>query len=333
MGTDQEGRALNIGLCLILIVALISITGCLDDALPAEQRNGGQATENKEGSSCAGIGDTLDRDICLWDAAVQQALMIPAEETSCAEITDPVLHYFCIRLFFRPHIAVFMPHRTGTQDPFSWTEPTISSECASGDFYKWQMCTLLTTFDKGRSKPETACEEFNQGMRGACQFLGAISLVMSSSSQEELTNRLQGFCPTIADGAWRSECYYLLADELASARPVGDISVIARACEDSYDCDVWDFHCSNHVVQLMPSEDGKRFCSELRQELQEACWMGWGREKARQSNSQNTESKEELCIELGSQWRNSCEEGILEFEREHPPPALEEGIEYGPTMK
>jgi len=331
MGTGQGDEARSIWLRLVLIVALISMTGyLLVGSRRVEQdrhatRPSEPALDNRNASSCAGIKDPVNRDICLWDGAAQQALLLPLpQETDCADISDTVLQYLCIRLFYRPHMAQFMPHR----DTLGWKEPfDAGSECTSGEAHERALCTLLT-LDKDIEAPETTCEGFMEPMRTACMFFVATSLMMSSSSQEELIRRLQGFCPKIPDGAWRSECHYLLADELASARPVGDMSVIVKACEASHDADIWDFHCAGHVVQLMPSEDGKVFCREIRSGLQESCWRGWGRESARQ-----TEGRGEPCLNLDSRWRRSCEEGVEEFLTEDSPPRLEEGIEYGPVMK
>ena len=281
------------------------------------------ANELQNHTLCDRIYNPLVKDICHRDAVLRENskfhcnmlfTFIPVfeyfEEVSCLPIDDPWIQYVCVRLHkMRPHMGKFMSKRPVRIEALP---PDLPEECDQYDGYHRLFCTYSLVADLSKSDMNAAlgiCNRISdEKLRGECKFFIAIPIAIGIEEEtEKKIATLMDFCQEVSNPSWKSECYYLLADELTWKMSIEDIEEIARACEASVEAR--DYVCPDHVVQMMPRESGILFCEAIDEQNKPSCWYGWGYERERDRFRSN-DAFTDPCEDVPTEWRKDCWDGF-----------------------
>ncbi len=264
------------------------------------------AIENEEAEACQRIHNSLIKDICYRDISLaKQRWPVLVDDDSCYFISDSVLQYLCLRTYFRPHILGFQLQRP-LHAPVEWNG--TAPECEDYDSYHHRFCihqkaTRLTHFDLQAAM--SLCNRFEDlNINGECMFHIAttLSLHLNTSATTGL-DTIKKFCEGISHPSWKSECYYLLADELALHSPTVHFNEITSLCKESNRA--VNYACISHVAQLMTPPEGVAFCFMQNESYQLNCFMHVGVRTGRTFTKDIPEGTA-ICTNLPNSFKGIC---------------------------
>lgn len=277
------------------------------------------AVVNEEPNTCELIDDTTMRDLCYWNAylKLRQLAGGSGESIICQHISDPIHQYVCSRLEWRPHMLNFLASEPLQGEPDALKE---LGECngLGPDYVFPCICrevAHLATADMDKAR--TICDQLGEDLLiGQCKFYIASAVVMDLKvNTSEKIDLLMDFCKEVGHPSWRSECYYLLADELALQSPQGHLDEIATACMES--TQAIDYSCFDHVVWNLPSGDSIiEFCESMGPvckiidtRYKKDCWEWLGLNLAR-SLMDDIPRAIEICNRFPVEFRDYCLKGF-----------------------
>jgi hypothetical protein len=196
------------------------------------------------------------------------------ENEQCDLITDSFQRYNCMRMIQRPHMWAFISNPT----TLKFDSKSLKGNCKNeNDFETFKCIVSQALIEKNDSLSWEVCSKFNQiSLQGECQYF----LMIKYISTLELKTRskivqINKQCNLIKYLNWKSECFYLLADELTLLSDYTNyLNEINVACDDS--TNVVDYSCYSHVVFNMELVDIQDFCSILSQKYLPECYRGYG---------------------------------------------------------
>lgn len=197
----------------------------------------------------------------------------------CELIDDIYLRAVCLRKQrYRPHMNMFVT----TAKASSIKQQNFDDDKCPGfeDDYSKLVCRYVNAAYYAKKEPEKAhelCHRLqDEKLVGECSFYVAVSLVMSLAEDTgSKINQLMDFCGKIKNPNWRSECYFLLADELAFLELADTyLDAIVSACKHSENAR--DFGCFSHVAMILPYETQKQFCNIVARKAMPGCYWGMG---------------------------------------------------------
>jgi len=231
------------------------------------------------------IEDDLIRDVSYWtfiskefgDDLHEKFGDDLHENYDCNLIENTYLRYMCIRLGFRPHMVSFITMGItysakndfdSLLDKCSYYEGNIKLFCI------YTNAAIIARYNF--SQAIHICNQLNDGMLiGECSFYIASSFAMNIAHKtSKRIDLIMDFCEKIIHPDWKSECYYVLADELALTKPER-LEDIAIACRKSNLAG--DYGCFDHIEYLLPTEKLLEFCG-LTESFNEKvdCFLGFG---------------------------------------------------------
>ena len=230
--------------------------------------------ESSEKIKCSNFEDGLIRDTCYRDLNMKKFFIIDYQEKNCHFIDNSYLQYMCLRKGFRPHMIEFMTNKNSKIDFTNFLK-----ECKGYDKYHALFCTYLqaTKFAVDDfNKAKEICNKIkDKKLKGECSFYIATAYVINiNEDSNEIVDFLMDFCSEIENFPWKSECYYLVADELSLKNDLRYIQDINKACTESYITK--DFSCFNHVTFFMEIETIKIFCGDVNKMGKDQCYVGLG---------------------------------------------------------
>jgi len=116
------------------------------------------------------------------------------------------------------------------------------------------------------------------------------------------------FCDTFTNPSWKSECYYLIADELVLSNPGKYFDVITNACTKSDDA--MYYSCFGHVTILMASDDAKKFCEFVPDNKKDYCYEGYGYNIGKDPVNKSLSLLFEKCNSVSNQ--DACFTGLIQ---------------------
>ena len=247
---------------------------------------------------CGGIENGFIKDLCY----------LSDKNEKCYLIEDIYLQYICLRLGHRPHMLDFITTKSTTlKKDFS----NILEECKDYDKYHHLFCiyTNVASLAKDNlSEAKHICNQLkDEHLIGECKFYIASSIVMNiNKDTPKKINLINGICKEINNTNWRSECYYILADELAMTKPEY-LEEIANACRKSNLA--IDYACFDHVTQFLSIEKTIELCNflEITNEKKD-CFIGFG-QIINWSNG-GISAKIPVCKKLPDPFKFSCFNGL-----------------------
>lgn len=226
----------------------------------------------------------------------------------CYKIEDISTKYVCNRLRSRGHMSSFInkPIELCTQDL-----PNIA-ECSNddkNDKYKCLINLAIQKFSLDESASEKVCSKIrNSNLRGECKFYLIINYIPKLILYpEKYYNSINDFCSEIVNPSWKSECFYLMADEL-TLNSIGNESfdLIINACIQSDDS--FQYACFNHNAQLM-KDRGKDFCNSVPEDKKDYCFSGYGFYQGDKLLNESLMKLIELCKD--TKYVKSCMTGVI----------------------
>ena len=272
--------------------------------------------ENKS-IPCKDIENDFIRDVCYLEKKDNYG------DDGCYLIKDIYLQYMCLRLEFRKHMLYFI---TNKFTPLKNNINNILEECKDYDEYHNLFCiyTNVASLAKDNlSEAKHICNQLkDEHLIGECKFYIASSIVMNiNKDTPKKINLINGICKEINNTNWRSECYYILADELAMTKPEY-LEEIANACRKSNLA--IDYACFDHVTYLMPVERIMEFCNLLKNNKEKIdCFDGWGHIISRKGDISLGIS---TCNKFSVEFRNKCFLGLSYGIGRHFSPNISSGI-------
>lgn len=277
-------------------------------------------------NDCARLNQPLLMDTCyfeyamtLEDKAKEEFLCFgkPAEEPECKAldpqlacrlIKNPYLAYTCFRVFMRPHMKEFA---TKGEMAAGASVPDIGAICDTYKHYQKLFCLYLHAASLARSDLAAAgriCSSFSDELlMGECEYYVSTSLVMMlGEDMSGVVATLMEFCGNVSYPPWKSECYFVLADELVLLPDSSDED-IALACRRS--SETHDYWCTHHVAYEMAPEGARRFCDAVDDDYKPHCYLAYG-EVLTLHFMDNVSRVMRGCSSVPSELRNYCFEGI-----------------------
>jgi len=223
------------------------------------------------------IENDLIRDVSYWTFIARRFGDDLYERYDCNLIENTYLQYMCRRLYFRQHMISFIT--TGVTYSVKNNFDSLLDKCSYYDGNIKLFCIYTNAAIIARynfSQARSICNQLNDEMLiGECSFYIASSFAMNIAHKtSERIDLIMDFCEKIVHPDWRSECYYVLADELALTKPER-LEDIAIACRKSNLAK--DYRCFNHIEHLLPTEKLLEFC-DLTESFNEKvdCYLGFG---------------------------------------------------------
>ena len=251
---------------------------------------------------CENIENEFIRDICYFEKKDDGR-----ESNVCYSIENTYLQYMCLRRGFRKHILYFTTTKfISLKHDFS----NILEECKDYDEYHNLFCiyTNVASLAKDNlSEAKHICNQLeDEHLIGECKFYIASSIVMNiNKDTPKKINLINGICKEINNTNWRSECYYILADELAMTKPEY-LEEIANACRKSNLA--IDYACFDHVTQFMSKKKGVIFCNLLENINEKSdCFQGWGQII---NWSEDISVSITPCNEISIEFKSDCFRGL-----------------------
>jgi len=232
------------------------------------------------------------------------------EEKNCGEIHNIYIKFVCLRRTTgRPHINLFITKNTTS---LNFNISSISQSCSIFDQYPAFYCIYTEAAELSMTNMGDALNECNKipdtQKRNECMFYIEISQISEiSKNTEEKIEFLMNYCDSFIDQDWKSECYFLIADELTFLDSESYLKNIAIACNKSYTAR--DYYCFHHQVFHMPLEISIEFCDLIDQKHKERCYMAFGHTLGDRSMNKNINVTRE-CNKLNKEFRYNCYKGL-----------------------
>lgn len=156
------------------------------------------------------------------------------------------------------------------------------------------------------------CEKFsNELIQGECKFLVEISAISNlESNTKNMTLSLLDFCQNISSSAWKSECYFLLADELSYLSDFENyLDLMYIACNQSNR--VNEYGCLDHVAINLPQEYIKEFCKFAKGDYKNKCYKGYGYKLGTNLTKNEFMNAYDKCAKLENELLSGCVDGLL----------------------
>jgi len=256
------------------------------------------------------IENDLIRDVSYWTLIIKEVEDGLHENYDCNLIENTYLRYMCIRLGFRPHMAGFIT--SGATYSAKNDFDSLLDKCNYYDGNIKLFCVYTNAAIMARynfSQAGDVCSQLNdERLIGECSFYIASSFAMNIAHKtSERIDIIMDFCEKIIHPDWRSECYYVLADELALQKPER-LEDIAIACRKS---NLAMFYgCFDHVEHLLPTEKLLEFCGLTESSNEKGdCFLGYGVTISRRFQD-NINSAIPACNKIPIEFRNYCFEGL-----------------------
>lgn len=262
---------------------------------------------------CENISNILLKDICYFLAITggDSIIDIKSSTNSCDLIKNIYLGSLCRRLGYRPHMLIFITTKlSNIQNDFN----NIVSDCHFSDKIHNLFC--IYAYVAGIAKDhlfeaKKICNKLNESqLIEECKYY--IASTFTFNMDENTSNKIliiEELCKEIIDLNWRSECYYVLADELA-LQTTNYLEKINTACSNSSLAK--DYNCFNHVLYLLPPENTIKYCNLIEESRKNDCYKTY----ARILEGQN-EEKVVACAKVPVSYKNSCYVGIGEGAASH----------------
>lgn len=273
--------------------------------------------QDMEYTECNIITDPLLRDLCYWGFIYEgyhTDVNPNFDRDLCYSMDNFFLSKICLRMTYRPHMLTFM---TSPFTKINVKLNNISEECSDYDNYSALYCSYLQAAKIAKNdmvKASAICSNLkDQRIVGECGFYVATSLSTNIiKNPEGEIAKIDNFCKTISYPFWRSECYYLLADELGLLKYQGyniSLATIEKECTSSRK--IADFYCYDHLLSFLTFEDFMEMCSLIDdQTLVGECYFALGKQSLRNSDFSTSLAIEE-CRKLGDRFRDECIKGVF----------------------
>ena len=220
--------------------------------------------------SCENIKSDFIKDLCYLEKKDD------SESINCYSVENTYLQYMCLRIGFRPHLLGFITTKfSSLKNDFS----NLLEECKDYSKYHNLHCIYTNVASLAKDnllEAKNICSQLkDEKLIGECKFYIASSIAMDiGKDTSKKIDLLMNLCKEISHISWRSECYYVLADELAMTKPEY-FREIANACRKSNLA--IDYACFDHVTYLMPVEKTLELCNILKSIKEKTdCFRGGG---------------------------------------------------------
>ncbi len=272
---------------IFMALILFLINSCNNPNLDNTINN----TMNSFTFDCQDIRNGLKKDLCYKDKLIFQLRSsgpLDEAEVSISYIQNPYIKRICNRIIDRPHMVEFITKNISAEE----------------DYYQIHTIFLeaIKYGKKNVSKVKEICDLENEALAGECQYYVMTSLSLNKSSIESNIKDYKNFCSEIKDKNWRSECFFLLADEISKTKEP-NLKIIDELCTLSSTSKY--FGCHDHVVYLLESNKTELFCNITNKEFKKDCYGGLG------GTYYINKKNESFALCNTSGFRNFCFEGIF----------------------
>lgn len=222
-------------------------------------------------SFCADIQakNTEKKVLCLAQAGLDNFREQPYEfKAALLELDDVAFKYIFSRLIGRPHIYSFISVR-----PKNALRKDISSveldECSKNYPPELSIRCMehkaAIAFKQNRGKAMHICEVLSSDLLiDECKTLALstqieeIKLADNRKAKEELV----ASCSMLSTEFWKSECYFMLADKIASedSQNFDELIWLCDLSNQSH-----NYHCFNHITLNIKDSNRLNFCKKLEQ--------------------------------------------------------------------
>ncbi|MBI2134857.1 hypothetical protein HYU09_02625 [Candidatus Woesearchaeota archaeon] len=256
------------------------------------------AYKNSNEDYCRQINDNLIKDACYLSLIVEG---IYNSSYICSELDNRYLQYVCLRISPRPHMKEFISKRSVTKDI-----DIQGMDCQDYNRFNKVVCLYVKAAENAKtnlSKAESLCDSIsNKTIRDECYFYIITSLIIGSNNISKKKEFLIDYCQDIKTNNWKSECFYVIADELSFQKPDGFIKGAADACLNS--TKYKDFKCYNHVALNLNFNEGNQFCNFADESNKISCYVGIGHNLAINFNDYNEAFGE--CRKINNKFNETC---------------------------
>ncbi len=253
---------------------------------------------------CENIENDFIRDVCYF-----------TKRDDCYSIENSYLQYVCLRTMFREHLPGLLTNKHSTiKDDFN----SILDECEDFNKYNNLHCIYVNVASLAKdnlSEAKHICNQLeDEHLNGECKFYIASSFAMNiDKDTSKKIDLITNLCEEITHPSWRSECYYVLADELVMTKPEY-LEEIANACRKSNLA--VEYACFNHITFLLSEEKAIEFCNLPKSIKEKAeCFMGVSYTLGWRYG--NFSLGVSTCNKVPNEFMNYCFEGLSEGTGRH----------------
>ncbi len=266
--------------------------------------------ETSDTKSCKNIENNLVRDICYLNLNMQDSFAIDYSKENCYSIEDSYLQYICLRIGIRPHMLEFMTKKDSKIEFENFLE-----ECKKYEQDYSLYCTYLNAANLARTdfyKAKEICNKIvDKKLVSECNFYMIMPIVLNIKENiSETIHLAMDSCSNISDSQWRSECYYLLADELSLLDNKVHFKNISEACMQSQVAK--DYFCFHHVALLISVKNVEEFCNLVEKTGKPSCYVGLGNSFGIYFNG-SLNNAIEKCKNIPDEYKLSCFKGLSDF--------------------
>ena len=274
---------INILFLLTIIIIIINFLSLysIKNTTPFKEKKNSIQFQNNINTICDHIKNEQQKNYCFL------------KNSQCDNIINPYYKYMCKRLVYRTHILAFLS-----------TPEYFKNNSKYNKFYN-QINVAIKKFKLLEHSNEISCNNLeNDLLQGECQFYLAISVIPKFIDNVEIYfPYFLDFCSNISNPSWRSECFYIIADELTLN---SDSNIyfdkITQACTKSDDAH--PYSCINHNALLMKDRI-LNFCNFVPIENKEDCFRAYGKYIGYSSKN----DKVSICKK--SEYEKPCIFGLL----------------------
>ena len=227
----------------------------------------------------------------------------------CEFISNSYYNYLCQRMGMRPHMWEFI---TRPNQPLNQNLLDIK-ECGNFVGYERLFCEYNEIIlEQNMSDIINYCESFSDELIvGECKFQVQISQVPNLGfSTKNKIDFFMHYCQEIINPEWKSECYFLLADELSFLEDHKNyFEEIGEFCRKSNDAN--NFGCFNHVTINLMLSDAKFFCDLLGNSDKVDCYKGYGYKVGTNLTLNEVPKAINSCRKLNDELLNQCITGLI----------------------
>jgi hypothetical protein len=227
----------------------------------------------------------------------------------CEFILNNNYNYLCQRMKIRPHMWGFIKKPR----EIKINEFSEINECNKKKSYDKLYCIYnLIDSRNNITFGMHVCNEFNDELiNGECMFQLQISQIFNLNiNTSKKINFFNGFCKNIKNPAWRSECFFLLADELSYLdNNYNYLKEISNSCSNSNLAN--SFGCFNHVAINLPLKHIKNFCSFAKENERENCYYGYGYKIGTNMSLNKLNESLKICKKLSENLSSNCVVGMI----------------------
>jgi hypothetical protein len=247
---------------------------------------------------CNKINESVIRDSCFL------------QFKECSNINNYYLKYQCNRLYQRIHMFTFISKANELQE-FNFNNSNI---CNGKNTYSKLVCiyynALLKSHYQNINDGDIICKNIdNKLYSGECAYYLIIPHMLSINDKEKILE-LFDHCSKIENPSWRSECYFLIADELVLLEDVQKyFEDIKYACINSNNAR--DYNCIDHTAVYIKNNLRKTYCDSFdKLNEREECYVSYGYGKKINDEIDFNEFLNR-CHVLDNEYNEACYSGIM----------------------